>query len=164
MWTTPIWAGGIMDARFDDVGYETSHYEGLGFFPPIILNGKIYYDVLSLPREGWYCLDLYTGETEYFHNTTGPVVGADSYGGWSSGSITGEALSFGQIYNYESPNQHGGMPYLWSTGAIVLNAPGTPVGALDKWTMFDAYSGNYMCTIENVPVAVGALGMGYWGT
>ncbi|MCW4017804.1 MAG: PQQ-binding-like beta-propeller repeat protein, partial [Candidatus Bathyarchaeota archaeon] len=49
-------------------------------------------------------------------------------------------------------------------GAIVLNAPGTPVGALDKWTMFDAYSGNYMCTIENVPVAVGALGMGYWGT
>jgi hypothetical protein len=137
MWTTPIWAGGTMDARYGEVGYQTEHYEGLMFNPPIILNGKIYYNVRSLPREGWYCLDLYTGKTEYFHNTTGSVTPVS---GSSSGSIPGESLAFGQIYNYESPNQHGGMSYLWSTSAATPNT----------WMMFDAYSGNYMCSIANV--------------
>jgi hypothetical protein len=137
MWATPMWSGGIMDARFGDIGYQTSHYEGLQLTPPIILDGRIYYNVQSLPREGWYCLDLYTGETLYFHNTTGPATGQSES---SSGSITGEALAFGQIYNYGSPNQHGGFSYLWSTSG--------PGGA---WMMFDAYSGNYMCSIKNVP-------------
>ena len=57
------------------IGYATYHYEGIDFQPPIILNGKLYYNVESLPREGWRCLDLYTGEELYFRNTTGPVVG-----------------------------------------------------------------------------------------
>jgi hypothetical protein len=138
MWATPMWDGGIMDARFGEIGYETSHYEGLFFIPPIILNGKLYYNVQSYPREGWYCVDLYTGETLYFHNTTGSVTGA-GVGFSSGGAISGEALSFGQIYNYESPNQHGGFPYLWST-----SGPG------GTWMMFDAYSGNYICSIANV--------------
>jgi hypothetical protein len=145
MWATPIWAGGIMDARFGETGYQTSHYEGLSLTPPIILNGKIYYNVQSLPRMGWYCLDLYTGKTEYFHNTTGPVTGTGGSFDYS-GAITGEALNFGQIYNYESPNQHGGMPYLWSAPAAVMFGP--PV-APSPWMMFDAYSGNYICSIGN---------------
>jgi hypothetical protein len=145
MWATPFWAGGIMDERFGDTGYQTAHYEGLGFTPPIILDGKIFYNVQSLPREGWYCLDLYTGETLYFHNTTGPVTGTG--GGFDySGSIAGEALSFGQIYNYESPNQHGGFPYLWSAPAQVMFGPTVSLG---PWMMFDAYSGNYICSIGN---------------
>jgi len=140
MWTSPMWAGGIMDARFGDTGYATAHYEGLNFVPPIILNGKLYYNVQSLPIEGWYCLDLYTGEMEYFHNTTGAVSGTG--GGFAaSGLIAGESLAFGQIYDYESPNQHGGMPYLWSTSAPTPNT----------WMMFDAYSGNYICSINNIP-------------
>jgi hypothetical protein len=148
MWATPYWAGGIMDARFGDIGYQTAHYEGLILTPPIILNGKIYYNVQSLPREGWYCLDLYTGEVEYFHNTTGSATGiSDS----SSGSIRGESLAFGQIYNYESPNQHGGLPYLWSTSAATPNT----------WMMFDAYTSNYMCSIKNVPSWAGVGGFGW---
>jgi len=157
MWATPMWAGGIMDARFGDIGYQTAHYEGLGLTPPIILNGKIYYNVQSLPRYGWYCLDLYTGEVDYFHNTTGPVTGVGNMYipgfGWvgfdSSGEIAGEKLSWGQIYNYESPNQHGGMPYLWSTGAAGgFMAPGGTT-----WMMFDAYTGNYICSIANASTA-----------
>jgi hypothetical protein len=138
MWATPMWSGGIMDARFNDTGYQTYHYEGLDLTPPIILDGKLYYNDKSLPREGWYCVDLYTGETLYFHNTTGPVTGVTAD---SSGSIAGELLSFGQIYDYESPNQYGGFPYLWST-----TSPGNP----NTWMMFDAYTGNYMCSIANV--------------
>jgi hypothetical protein len=153
MWATPFWAGGIMDARFGPTGYQTAHYEGLSFEPPIILNGKIYYNVASLPKYGWYCLDLYTGEVDYFHNTTGPVTGVGNMFipgmGWvgfdNSGEIVGEKLSFGQIYNYESPNQHGGMPYLWSTGSSGgFMAPGGTT-----WMMFDAYTGNYICSIAN---------------
>jgi outer membrane protein assembly factor BamB len=148
MWATPFWAGGIMDKRFGDIGYQTAHYSGLSFEPPIILNGKIYYNVGSHPREGWYCLDLYTGEELYFHNTTGPVTGVLGTQEMSGpafdpeGSISGESLAFGQIYNYDSPNQHGGFPYLWST-----SHPTEP----NTWMMFDAYSGSYICSIENVP-------------
>jgi len=164
MWATPMWAGGIMDARFGNTGYQTAHYEGLEFTPPIILNGKLYYNVASLPKYGWYCLDLYTGEVDYFHNTTGPVTGVGNMFfpgmGWvgfdGSGAITGELLSFGQIYNYESPNQHGGMPYLWSTGA----AGGFMAPTGTTWMMFDAYTGNYICSISNVPSWASGGGFG----
>jgi len=138
MWSTPSWAGGIMDERFGNTGYATYHYEGNHFIPPIIINGKLYYNVESLPKEGWRCLDLYTGEELYFHNTTGPVSGTG--GGFDySGRLAGERLAFGQVYNYESPNQHGGMPYLWSTD-----------GPDGTWMMFDADTGNYICSIGNV--------------
>lgn len=141
LWSKEYWAGGIMDARFGNTGYQTAHYEGLSLSPPIILNGKLYYNVNSLPKEGWYCVDLDTGETEYFRNTTGPVTGVS---GSSSGSIPGESLAFGQILNYDSPNQHGGMPYLWST-----NDPDSP----NTWRMYDAFTGNYICRINNVPAS-----------
>ncbi|HTY75683.1 MAG TPA: hypothetical protein VMD05_08980, partial [Candidatus Nanoarchaeia archaeon] len=145
VWTTPMWSGGIMDARFGDaLNYETIHYEGLSF-NPIILDGRIFYNVQSLPREGWYCLDLYTGQTEYFHNTTGPVTGVG--GGFDlTGETAGDALSFGQILDYQSPNQYGGYPYLWSVPAA--NPFGGAVAA-QNWEMFDAYSGNYICSIAN---------------
>jgi hypothetical protein len=139
MWTRPMWTGGLMDARFGSTGYATYHYEGLTFTPPIILNGVFYYNVGSLPKEGWYAVDLYTGKTNYFFNTTGPVTGIGT-GMDLSGSIAQQSLAFGQIYNYNSPNQEGGMAYLWSTTAPTANT----------WMMYDAFSGNYMCSIGNV--------------
>jgi len=152
MWATPMWAGGIMDARFGVTGYQTAHYEGLGFNPPIILNGKIYYNIESLPREGYRVLDLYTGEELWFTNTTGPVAGLG--GGFdSSGELSVGRLSFGQIYNYESPNQHGGMPYIWSMSG----------GAPNTWNMYDAETGNYICSINNVPSWAGAVSFFYAG-
>jgi hypothetical protein len=152
MWTKPIWNGGIMDERFGAVGYQTYHYEGLHFEPPIIMNGKLYYNVDSLPKEGWYCVDLYTGETVYFHNTTGPVT--NTGGGFDfSGELAVGRLAFGQIYNYESPNQHGGLAYLWSTS-----------GTGGTWMMFDAFSGSYICSINNIPMGMGFFGPATAGT
>jgi hypothetical protein len=160
MWATPYWAGGIMDERFGVTGYQTAHYEGLSL-TPIILDGKIYYNVESLPKEGWRVLDLYTGEELWFHNTTGPVTGVS---GSRSGAISGESLAFGQIYDYSSPNQHGGFPYLWSTSAgtpVTMMTPwGMPMTTYPNWAMFDAYTGNYMLGISNVPswVSIGGFG------
>ncbi|MCW4018409.1 MAG: hypothetical protein NWF00_07000 [Candidatus Bathyarchaeota archaeon] len=160
MWSREFWAGGLMDGRFGAIGYQTSHYSGLSFAPPIILNGVLYYNVGSHPRIGWYAVDLYTGQTLYFHNTTGAgtPTGTQELSGAQfdpEGSIVGESLSFGQIYNYESPNQHGGFPYLWSTTSKVIgynNVPGvgtTPIYD-PSWMMFDAATGNYICSIANV--------------
>ncbi|MCW4019137.1 MAG: PQQ-like beta-propeller repeat protein, partial [Candidatus Bathyarchaeota archaeon] len=157
LWATPMWSGGYMDERFSDIGYQTGHYEGLQFSPPIIMDGRIYYNVNTYPKVGWYALSLYTGEVEYFHNTTGPVTG--SGGGFNSaGSIAGDSLAFGQIYNYDSPNQHGGFPYLWSTS--YYNATTDSIQP-NTWVMFDGYTGNYICTLNNVPSWAG--GGGFFG-
>jgi outer membrane protein assembly factor BamB len=147
MWATPYTTGGIMDARFDDEGYASIHYEGLAFDPPIIMDGRLYYNVKSQPMIGWYCVDLYTGETLYFHNTTGPAAAAMDL---VHGSISGEALSFGQIYIFDCPNQHGGFPYLWSTPQVSMYGPAPP-GTQQDWMMFDARSGKYICSISNPP-------------
>jgi len=153
MWATPMWAGGVMDARFGPTTYETGHYEGLGFQPPIILNGKIYYNIRSIPREGYRVLDLYTGEELWFRNSTGPVSGTG--GGFDAhGQLSIGLLSMGQIYNYESPNQHGGFPYIWSKSS----GRGS-----NTWDMFDAETGNYICSLGNVSslAAGGWFGGGY---
>ena len=150
LWVTPLWAGGIMDARLGAMNYETVHYQGLSF-NPIILSGKIFYNVGYEPSEGWYALDLYTGKVDFFHNTTGPVTGetgTQALAGTafdSLGTIGGESLAFGQIYNYYSPNQIGGFPYLWST---------TDPSLANTWRMYDAFSGNYICSITNVTQTV----------
>jgi len=154
LWATPMWAGGIMDARYGNTGYQTAHYEGISFVPPIILNGRVYYNIMSLPREGYRVLDLYTGEELWFQNSTGPVTGiGGSFS--SSGSIENGRLSFGQIYDYNSPNQHGGFPYLWSAGG------GGFSGGASEWHMYDAETGNYMCSINNVPSWAGVGGT-FW--
>jgi outer membrane protein assembly factor BamB len=168
MWSTPMWSGGIMDQRFGNTGFETGHYEGLQFSPPIILDGKIFYNVNSYPKVGWICLSLYTGEQLYFHNTTGPVYGVG--GGFdSAGSIAGESLAFGQVYNYLSPNQEGGYPYLWST--VYYNAS-TGQDSTTTWSMFDPDTGNFICSITNVTqierrgtstITTGATGTAWYG-
>ena len=142
MWRTPAVFGGLMDARFGNLGYTTSHYEGISL-SPIILNGKIYYNSPNAEmREGYYVLDLYTGKQLLFYNTTGPVSG--SGGGFDAhGSVSQQSLAFAQIIDIELPNQMGGYPYLWSTTAATPNT----------WLMYDAYTNNFICSIANVSSA-----------
>jgi hypothetical protein len=130
MWTKPYYAGGIMDYRTGVTGFETYHYQGLTFSAPIILYGKVYYSYRDTAHttQGYLCVDLYTGETLYFDNNTKP--------------------SFGQIYNYESPNQHGGLPYLWRTSGVTITNPGGINGTV--WEMLDGYTLNSVTKIANV--------------
>ncbi len=159
MWARQYWDGGIMDTRFGSISYYTGlSYETFGLTPPIIINGRLYYDVLAPPRYGWYSIDLRTGEELYFHNTTGGIQGmTHQYPEVSgmhfdySGVYPEDMLTFGQIYDYESPNQHGGFPYLWSTEQVGSVYGGT--GASTTWKMFDAFTGNYICTVANVSMA-----------
>ena len=55
--------------------------------------------------------------------------------------------AFGQIYNYDSPNQHGGYPLLWVTSGIT---PPAGVAGTSTWEMLDGYTLHPLCYIANV--------------
>ena len=132
LWTKSLWEGGIMDYRTQEIGYATFHYQGLAF-SPLIINGKIYYAEQNTghSRSGWNCVDLYTGETLFFE-----------------GNLSMPA--FGQIYNYESGNQHGGFPYLWRTSGVTLPSGYTSRSGTSSWAMIDAHTGNMVTILANV--------------
>jgi hypothetical protein len=121
-----------MGGNSNDTGYYTGiayqQYAG----PNIVLDGKAYYSVSQPPNQGWYCIDLYTGETLFFRNNTD---GSDPI------------PSFGQIFNYQSPNQYGGFDYLWQTTGQTV-----PTGSTSSttWQMLDAYSVKPICKVANV--------------
>ncbi|MCW4006735.1 MAG: PQQ-like beta-propeller repeat protein [Candidatus Bathyarchaeota archaeon] len=144
MWTLPYWEGGIMGGQLGDLSYYTGQsYETFGN-GLIILNGKLYYNVRAPPRMGWWCVDLRTGEQLYFHNTTGAVTyDYPPYGFDYSGRLPEGELLYGQVLNYDSPNQHGGFPYLWGTAGPYTN----------ELMLFDGFTGNYICRIANVSTA-----------
>ena len=131
MWTKPYFAGGIMDYRTESTGYETGHYGGMTF-TPIIIQGKLYYEARATAQtiQGFYAVNLYTGETLSFDNNTMPA--------------------FGSIYNYESPNQHGGFSYLWRTSGVTLPSGYTSRSGTQTWEMLDGYTGNSITKIANV--------------
>ena len=83
---------------------------------------------------GTVAVDLHTGKTLW--TMTEPLTAA--------GIPT--ILRCGQILNYVSPNQYGGLPYLWTTGtpAAIKVAAGTTT-----YNMFDAMTGSYILSIVN---------------
>ena len=129
-WTKPYYVGGIMDERIGNIGFQTHHYNGLIFRNPIVIDGIIYYAARAHAHleQGYNAVDLYTGQTLNFYNATAPA--------------------FGSIYNYDSPNQHGGLSYLWRTSGVTITNPGGVNGTV--WEMLDAYTGNSITKIANV--------------
>ncbi len=117
VWTKPIEFGGIVGGEHPDISvYTGSAYEGK-WGPPVIIMGKLYYNtrIGSSTYQGFNCIDLRTGELIWRQN---------------SGSIT-----LGQLLNYDSPNQHGIIPYLWATGST--------------YRMYDAFTGQLICSFAN---------------
>ncbi len=136
MWTKPLQMGGVVGGDlFDDypgnTWFEGSAYNQR-FTNPIIVHGKLYYkepvsfvvSFFSGPTGPTKCVDLHTGE----------VI-------WSRDDVP--ALSFAYIYDVEDPNQHG------VHQAILFAAVGFFGGP--PWEAYDADTGNYMFTVENVP-------------
>ena len=169
LWSTPYYAGGLMSAQYANTGYFTCGYSGVGPTSAIILNGKIIlpYEWSQTPyAQGWEALNLYTGEVEYYTNNT---------------DGTNPIPSFGQIYNYESPNQNGGMEQLWRTipttalpetiicpnvtetantklvyaggNPLTINRTATPTALGTVWQMIDGYTYQPICYIANVSSA-----------
>jgi len=132
LWTKPYYVGGLMDEQFGSIGYQTAHYQGIQLSNPLIINGKMYYNYRADAHhtEGYMIIDLYTGETLLYVNDTLP--------------------SRGQIYNYESPNQHGGYAYMWKTSGVTLPEGDISQSGKQTWEMLDAYTGYSICKVANV--------------
>ncbi|MCW4028910.1 MAG: hypothetical protein NWE92_04605 [Candidatus Bathyarchaeota archaeon] len=131
LWTRPAWTGGVMGGYGDASFYNGIAYETFSS-PLVCLDGMGYYAVNNPPRQGWFCINLYNGQTIYFENNT-------------NGQYTIPAM--GQILNYESPNQGGGFSYLWRTSGVTVPAGST---STSTYEMLDGYTGKAILKIANV--------------
>ncbi len=123
VWTRPIDDGGIVGGAgaIDQSTMFAGYYQGLSyeakFTPPIVINGRLYYNIYpagAIP--GYVVVDMYTGE-ELWRKTD-------------------QVLTLGQIYNYESFNQHGAQAFLWGM-----------VGT--TWNISDAFTGDVISRVHN---------------
>ena len=127
LWTKPLEFGGIVGGGFDIQAtgfYSGGSYEGrLGRTgPPIIMAGRLYYEMPldhSPSGGGYVCVDLRTGEELWSRDDISP--------------------SFGQLYNYESMNQHG------VTGGLLWATSGT------SWIGVDGFTGKNVYNFTGVP-------------
>jgi outer membrane protein assembly factor BamB len=139
MWTKPIEFGGIVggSSEISDVGfYSGGSYEGR-FQNAIIMYGRLYFN-LPLGHEGgnggYLCIDLRTGEELWYLDDLG--------------TRTNPAPSKGQLYDYESMNQHGVVGgILWQ-----VNGGGGFFGmaAPESWVAYDAFSGQWLYNLTGV--------------
>ena len=131
MWTRPIELGGIVggSSAITGVGfYSGGSYEGR-FGNAIIMAGRLYYaEPLghAATGGGYTCVDLRTGEVIWHSDEIGVAGGA-------------AVPTMGQLYDYESMNQHG------VVGGTLWSIAGT------TWKAYDAYTGKLMYTLTDVP-------------
>ncbi len=137
MWTQPYAFGGVVGGDVSQTGiqdityYDGTAYEGI-FGGPLIMQGKLYYPLTlsdAAKGSGYVCVDLMTGKQIWYQN-------------WTSVTPT-----FGQLYDYESINQHGMIRngYLWASQGTTLIA-------------YDPLTGNWLFNETNVPT-----GTAYYG-
>jgi len=127
MWTKALQYGGVVGGTTGAIDGVT-YYNGLlyeaKFTNPIIINGYLYYtppESNNPKSKDYVCVNLQTGE-EIWRQTYAvtPI--------------------FGQLYDFESPNQHGVIPngYLWAVSGTT-------------WIAYDPLDGSWLFNLTNVP-------------
>jgi hypothetical protein len=136
VWTTPFEDGGVVGGINTGVNgttfYSGGSYEGR-FQNALIMNGRLYYkaplgDQVSTTATGggaYTCRDLRTGEILWTNDNINPT--------------------YGELYTYESPNQHGTVPngYLWQ--AV------TQTSTKQTWIAYDSLTGKWLFNLTDVP-------------
>ncbi len=133
LWTKSVAFGGMIGGEYGNS--ETSNFastlQDQAKYSPIIMNGIIYNTMIpgagSNPT-GWEAIDLRTGETLWTQNTT-------------------DYLICGQILNVITPQQYGGIAYLWSQP--LKTPPGMTATLGSDLHLWDAATGHYILTITN---------------
>ncbi len=130
LWTKPLAPGGIIGGDFGGTMAGSSYMQTPQYEPKfggIIINGVLYYQELpgaSTYPPGWVAVDIRTGQEIWTKDTTVPLL-------------------CGQVLSYVSPNQFGGLAYLWSIEPTVAPNRGTTYG------LYDAMTGNWILNIVN---------------
>jgi outer membrane protein assembly factor BamB len=123
MWTKEIATGGLVGGdQKSNTYYSGASYRSM-FSPPIIMDGKLYYNTNSLglasgTGTGFVCVDLRTGQ-QLWENTDGK-------------SLTCGQEWYAQKYSYTNA---GVMPFLWTT----------------SWEGYNPANGKWMFNFTNYP-------------
>jgi hypothetical protein len=148
MWTRPLQFGGIVGGnQFVEGGTNPNgwvpgvqYYEGSAYQPrfvnPIIISGILIY------KEPIAFTGRASGPTTAVDIRTGKVL-------WSRNDVP--ALSFGYIYNLWDQDQHGVFP-------PILFASTAPRGAPEYWQAYDAYTGEPLFNVTNLPSGTSVMG------
>ncbi|MGO8805661.1 MAG: PQQ-binding-like beta-propeller repeat protein [Candidatus Bathyarchaeia archaeon] len=150
MWTKPLDSGGIVGGNQTSVVGDT-YFEGSAYNQrytnPIIVDGMLYYtEPISFAGVPGGLSGSAYGPTDCVNLQTGQLI-------WSRSDVP--ALSFAYIYDVQDPNQHGVyQPILFaaSGGASLFGV--FPL----VWQAYDAFTGDPMFNITNVPVGTSFLG------
>ena len=150
MWTKPLDSGGVVGGNQTVVVGDT-YFEGSAYNQrytnPIILDGMLYYtEPISFAGVPGGLSGSAYGPTDCVNLQTGQLI-------WSRSNIP--ALSFGYIYDVQDPNQHGVYPpiiFATSGGASLFGV--FPL----TWMAYDAFTGDPMFNVTNVPVGTTILG------
>jgi hypothetical protein len=132
MWTKPLQGGGVVGGNnFPNQG--NTYFEGSAYNQryayPIIINGVLYF------KEPVSFGGTAAGPEDAVDLRTGQVI-------WSRFDVP--AISFGYVYDLEDPNQHGVFPPILFTANFAR--------------AFDAYTGDPLFNVTNVPTGFSALG------
>ena len=126
MWKRALNFGGVVGGEFGNEQFYTGMSYEQKFETAIVIAGVLYFmkyeTAVSHSPSLWdppgvYAVDLTTGE-ELWYN---PDI----------------RINMGQLYAYDTGNEHGVKPYLWETAG-------------STWKAYDAFTGEWMYTIENV--------------
>jgi outer membrane protein assembly factor BamB len=125
MWVKPLQDGGVVGGTYPGVTYyEGDSYE-MRFNNPMVIDGRLYYPLplgSGQTGGGYACVDLRTGQQIWWQNWTTSLP------------------AYGQIYDYESINQHGVLPtgILWRTTGTTMMA-------------FDSLTATWLFNLTGVP-------------
>jgi len=149
LWTEPVAFGGALGGQFGGTTtygnyYSTQQYEHK--FEEIVMNGFIYYTEIpgsSTSPTANVCLNLYNGQTVWTDSSTNLGGGNAVQTALTTAGLVTD-IYFGQILDYVSPNQYGGLAYIWTEGTLAgISNTGT------EYNMFDAMTGKYILSIVN---------------
>ena len=156
LWTKSIEFGGVVGGNYPLLGgytdsdipsagfYSGGSYEGR-FTNAMVISGRLYYSETlghSASGGGYTCVDLKTGELMWHSDTLN--VYNNSVPSVNNVAVSLIAApSFGQIYEYESPNQHG------AVGGILWQS--SSASGVTTWQGFDAFTGKWVFNETVVP-------------
>jgi len=134
LWTKPWCVGGAAGAPLGNTEQYSSFWTTSQYDPkyaPVIMNGVLYstwYTTQTGSSQGIIAINLYNGQTEWVINTT-------------------TILRCGMMINFPTIDQYGIVgPYIFTQtgGGFFAVGPAT-------WYMWDAMTGQFLATIDNVP-------------
>jgi outer membrane protein assembly factor BamB len=153
MWTRPVAPGGAIGG---DAGgtttygnyYSTSQYERK--YVPIVINGVMYYTQfpgsINNPTSN-IAVDLYTGKTIWTDDSSNWGGGDPQHSMLDSNGLVAP-FTCGQVLDFVSPNQYGGLAYLWTAGTPAWLASRVQPFSTTL-NMFDAMTGKYILSVVN---------------